>query len=93
MEKKIDSPDERLEIRCPRLGHQIRFSYCRIENRGGPCFKILDCWHAHFDIEAHLRRELSQREWQEMVDRPPKPKVLTLVELIAEAKKGLDDET
>ncbi|MCJ7595940.1 MAG: C1 family peptidase [Desulfobacterales bacterium] len=75
-------------IRCPRLGHQITFSYCRSENTGLPCFKILDCWFDQFLVEEYLRKELKPEEWKRAFERPPKTKVLSLVELIEEAKKS-----
>ena len=75
-------------IRCPRLGHQITFSYCRSENTGLPCFKILDCWFDQFLVEEYLRKELNPEEWKRAFERPPKTKVLSLVELIEEAKKS-----
>ncbi len=88
MTKKIIPPSDDVEIRCPRLGHQISFSYCRFENQGLPCFKILECWHAHFDVEAYLRGELSQEDWRRVFESPRKPKLLSLVEMIEQAKKS-----
>jgi len=79
-------PDDNLEIRCPRLGHQIRFAYCRNENGGLPCFKIITCWQTYFPVENYLRQELDQEEWQKTFNSPPKPKILSLVELIQKAK-------
>ena len=84
---KSTSPADERTIRCPRLGHQISFSFCRYENRGLPCFKALDCWHAHFPIEAHLRAELTPEDWEKSFNRPLKPKVTSLLELIEQAKK------
>lgn len=87
-EKGRTAPEEDYEIRCPRLGQQIAFSYCRKENLGLPCFKTLDCWHSHFRVERHLRAELTPEEWQKTFTRRPKPKMLSLVELIEQARKG-----
>ena len=78
---------EGVAIRCPKLGHQIAFSYCRTENRGLPCFKTLDCWHTRFPVEELLRKELSPEEWKQAFESPPKPKVQSLLEMIEEAKK------
>ena len=33
MSEKKTPPADDYEIRCPRLGHQIYFSYCRRESR------------------------------------------------------------
>ena len=87
MQKENSPPEEDYMIRCPRLGHQIGFSYCRSENMGVPCFKTLDCWHEHFQVEEHLRVELTPEEWEQIFNSPPKPKLLSLVELIEQAKQ------
>jgi len=87
MKKETTPPGEDYKIRCPRLGHQITFSYCRTENRGLPCFKTLDCWFQHFEVENYLQDELSSEEWDKIFKTPPKPKMLSLVELIEQAKR------
>jgi hypothetical protein len=87
MKRESTPPGEDYMIRCPRLGHQIYFAYCRSENMGLPCFKTLDCWFDHFLVEEYLRQELTSDEWEKIFDRPPKPKMLSLVELIEQAKK------
>jgi len=92
MERKEFPPGDDFNIRCPRLGHQIAFSYCRSENQGLPCFKILDCWHSHFSVEDLLRKELTPLEWEKVFAGPPKPKLLSLVELIEQAKNKAGDQ-
>jgi hypothetical protein len=86
--KKISPPGDERSIRCPRLGHQIFFSYCLHENGKRPCFKILDCWHSRFDVEQYLKERLTQEEWKKTFEKSGKPKILTLVELIEQAKKN-----
>ncbi len=93
MKRKDTPPGDDYKIRCPRLGHQISFSYCRLENQGLPCFKALDCWYDHFLVEEHIREELSPDEWERIFDKPPKPKMLSLVEMIEEAKKRSKGES
>ncbi|MHB8811150.1 MAG: hypothetical protein ACYC9M_14230, partial [Desulfobulbaceae bacterium] len=58
-------PQDTFQIRCPRLGHQIHFAYCRSENLGRPCPRTILCWHPWFAVEVYLRRELSPEEWHE----------------------------
>ena len=87
MEREKFPPGDEYNIRCPRLGHQISFSYCRTENRGLPCFKTLDCWYNHFQVEEFLKEELTPEVWEKVFAGPPKPKMLSLLELIEEAKK------
>ena len=81
-------PDDTFQIRCPRLGQQIHFSYCRQENMGLPCFKTLDCWYVHFQVVEYLRGELSEDQWREAFEKPPTPKMVSLAELIEKAQKN-----
>ncbi len=78
---------KRMYIRCPRLGHQVDFAYCRQENKGLPCFKTLDCWHVHFPVVEQLQQELSAQEWEAAFVQPKTPKISSLLELIQRAKK------
>jgi len=87
MKKPLTPPDDSFQIRCPRLGHQIHFAYCRQENMGLPCFKALDCWYIHFDVAHYLQQELSDTEWRESFAKPPTPKLISLAELIEKAQK------
>ncbi|MBW1721341.1 MAG: hypothetical protein JRH13_10525 [Deltaproteobacteria bacterium] len=84
-------PGEETMIRCPRLGHQISFSYCRSENKGLPCFKSLDCWFPHFAVEAYFQEKLSPEQWEKAFQRPKNAKLLSLVELIQEAKRRREE--
>jgi len=84
---KNTPPDDSFQIRCPRLGQQIHFAYCRQENMGLPCFKTLDCWYMHFRVVEYLQQELSADQWQEAFEKPLKPKMLSLAELIEQAQK------
>jgi hypothetical protein len=87
MKKESTPPGDDVMIRCRRLGNPVPFSYCRIESKGLPCSKIIDCWYDYFMIEDFLRQELEPDEWERVFSKPPKQKVLTLIELIEEAKK------
>ena len=87
MSQKTKPPADDYEIRCPRLGHQIYFSYCRQENQGLPCFKTLDCWHTHFDVQTFMQKALTAEQYENAFCRQVKPKMLSLLELIEQAKK------
>ena len=87
MKRESTPPGDDYLIRCPRLGHQIYFSYCRKENLGLPCFKTLDCWYSHFLVEDYLRGELSAEEWEKAFKRSDKTKTMSLIELIEQAKE------
>lgn len=75
------------KIRCPRLGHEVEFEYCRKENSGLPCQRALICWSSYFDVEGFFKKELSPDEWKMAFETPPKPKIVSLIELIEQAKR------
>lgn len=87
MIRESTPPGDHYVIQCPRLGHLIYFSYCRFENRGLPCFKILDCWYDSFLVEEFLRKELSIEDCEKVFNNPPRSNITGLVELIEQARK------
>ena len=87
MKKEINPPNDNYQIRCPRLGHQIYFSYCRMENMGNPCIRTLDCWFEHFDVEGYFKGILSPEEWEQFFGRPVKAKVQSLIEIINQTQE------
>jgi hypothetical protein len=85
MMEPIDAHDGR-ERRCPILGHDVHFSYCRHPGQELPCRKVLDCWWEAFGVEAFLRSHFTGEQIAGIL-APPKPKVATLVDLIDQARK------
>ena len=82
----FDEHDERV-LRCRRLGHEVTFHYCRTQEGRTPCPSILDCWWEVFDVGAFLARVLEAGELEALVERQPRPKVVTLLELIEQARQ------
>lgn len=74
------------QIRCPRLGHELTFSYCLKEAGDLPCARIIRCWFAYFDVEAFLKSELGHEKWKKFIDTQPKDKIVNLIEIIEKAK-------
>lgn len=85
---------DNLEIRCPRLGGEVTFSYCEQEGGDNPCVRIITCWQSFFPVEAYLKGRMSQEAWERFLGHAPKDKVSTLIELIEAAKirKKKDNE-
>lgn len=84
---------DRLEIRCPRLGGGVPFSYCQEEGGDFPCPRVITCWQPYFPVEDYLKDKLTPAQWDRLFNQAPKHKVTSLVELIEAAKKrrGLSD--
>jgi len=77
---------DHLEIRCPRLGHELNFSYCRTEAGDMPCHRTIKCWQAFFPVEAHLKEILSEAQRERFSRQSQPDKMTTLIDLIEQAK-------
>ena len=90
----IDEHDRRAR-RCPRLGHEVPFQYCRQGSRVSgsdcPCRKILDCWFEAFDVEEFVRAYYGA-EAIEKISAQPKDKLTSIVEMIQQAQKTMDQK-
>lgn len=51
-----------LVIRCPSLGGEVPFQYCRKLNEGSPCKRLPVCWAEKFDIFGYIKRFYSPEE-------------------------------
>ena len=78
---------DHLEIRCPRLGGQVTFAYCRVEGVELPCMRIVACWQSSLPIAEYLRDRLAPDQLERFTEQKPKERIVTLVELIEAAKK------
>jgi len=81
----IEQHDEKT-IRCPRVGGDVNFRFCRFENNMLPCRWIPGCWQTYMDINTFLQDHYSKEELNQIFV-PPKPKIESLVNLIEKAKK------
>lgn len=80
------------EIRCPKLGGPVSFGYCRIENNQQPCQRAIGCWSLYFDAESYFKENLSPEEFTACFSQPTKHRVATLIDLIEQAKKTIQDK-
>ena len=78
---------DHLEIRCPRLGGEVTFKYCRVEGGDLPCSRIVACWNRCIPVAEYLREILSTDQLERFSGQRPKERIITLVELIEAAKK------
>jgi hypothetical protein len=74
-------------IRCPRVGGEVNFLFCRTENNMLPCRWMTGCWQERMEIQTFLEDHYTNEEL-EQIFTPPKPKIESLVNLIEKAKKA-----
>jgi len=76
-----------LIIRCPQLGGEVPFRYCRIVNEDLPCRRIMVCWEFKIEISKFLGEHYSVEQIQYALTPPTKTRIETIIELIEKAKK------
>ena len=76
-----------LIIRCPMLGGEVPFHYCRTANEDLPCRKIIICWEFRIEISKFLSENYSIYQIQRALAPPTKTRLETILELIEKAKK------
>ncbi len=76
-----------MALRCPRLGGEITFRYCRREQGDLPCRMILRCWEGLIPVEGHLREFLTAEEWERFFSTSPKDKMTTILEIADAVRK------
>jgi hypothetical protein len=78
---------DHLNIRCPRLGGEVTFRYCKEENSGMPCSRTIMCWQVWFPVGTYLRDQLSPDEWDRCFNQPQKDRLTTIFEIVDRIKK------
>jgi hypothetical protein len=76
-----------LVIRCPQLGGEVPFHYCRTVNEDLPCRRIIICWEFRIEISKFLGGHYSIEQIQRALAPPTKTRIETIIELIEKAKK------
>jgi hypothetical protein len=85
----IDTSHDQRQRRCPMLGHEVAFSYCRSPGRERPCGRILDCWWEAFDVKKYITEACGPAAI-EALQAPPPPKPTTIFELMQQAQRLKD---
>jgi hypothetical protein len=75
------------------LGDEVPFLYCRTQEGNRLCPRILDCWWETFDICGFLKANLTEAQFTALASPSPRPpKLVTLSDLIAQAKARVAQE-
>ncbi|MBU2549779.1 MAG: hypothetical protein KKB20_15300 [Proteobacteria bacterium] len=82
----VKTPFDDLESRCPRLGGEVTFDYCRKLAGGLPCGRSLICWELLFPVQLYMARILTEEEWREAFDQPGPGRLERILEAAARAE-------
>jgi len=81
----MDQYDDKT-IRCPRVGGEVNFRFCRFENNMHPCRWMVGCWEMRVDMNKFMTDHYSKEE-MDRIFTPPRPKIESLLNLVEKAKK------
>jgi hypothetical protein len=90
-ESTMIEENDSLIIRCPQLGGEVPFRYCRTTNEDFPCRKIIICWEFRLEIGKFLSEHYTVDEIQRALAPPSKSRLETIIELVEKAKKIKDE--
>ena len=79
-----------LVIRCPQLGGEVPFRYCRTVNENLPCRRIMVCWEFRVKISKFLGEHYSVDQIQCALAPPTKTRLDTILEIIEKVKETKD---
>ena len=76
---------DRLIIRCPSLGGEVPFSYCRKQGKGDPCPRLPGCWIKRVDIAAYIQKFFSPQEINDFFLQVPTGRMDTFISHLTKA--------
>jgi hypothetical protein len=82
MKEKYD----RYEFYCPKLGHHLAFKYCRTENLGLPCSRLMKCCSDKIPVQNFLYTQYSGVEIQRIFEKPGS-KINTILDVLQRVNK------
>jgi len=80
----IDQYDEQ-EIRCPRLGGQVNFKFCRT-SEAPFCHRIIICWAERIDIGTFLSENYTPEQIHSALNKPKATKLEQILKAMEKAK-------
>ncbi len=82
---------DHIEVRCPRMGHQINFGYCRAMSDGLPCSRSITCFYYTFPVEAYFRRVLKDETFASIFLSEKPGRYESFLRTVSEAKERVED--
>lgn len=79
---------EKQEIRCPKLGHEVTFGYCRQEGGATPCQRIISCWGGRLRMDIQAQQNFGSELWRRLDSLKMKDRLSTLLELVQKIRGG-----
>ncbi|OGP53768.1 MAG: hypothetical protein A2162_03270 [Deltaproteobacteria bacterium RBG_13_52_11b] len=78
--------------RCPQLGGDVPFQYCRTLNQGLPCRSIMVCWEYRIPVSKFLEAHYPAEEIRRAFTPSSKTRLDTILEIAENAKRRKTEE-
>lgn len=82
---------DKAEIRCPRLGGEVTFGYCRQMNDGLPCNRALICFEMKLPVEQYFRAVLKEETFYRIFLEPDMGRYEKFLKTVSDAKERVGD--
>jgi len=76
------------EFYCPKLGHHLQFNYCRTENLGLPCSRLMKCCSDKIPVQNFLYTQYSSVEIQQIFQIPGS-KISSILNVVQKVNKDI----
>jgi hypothetical protein len=83
---------DKIEIRCPQLGGEVNFGYCRTVAQGLPCSRALVCFELKFPVAAYFERVLKPETYDRVFNTPQPGRLEKFLSTVHEAKKRVGEQ-
>ena len=83
---------DKIEARCPQLGGEVSFGYCRAVNDGLPCPKALVCFEHKFPVVTFFQKILTEEAFSRCFETPGPSRLERLFKAVAEADKATEKD-
>ncbi len=76
--------------RCPELGGEVTFGYCRKMASGLPCHHLYHCWEESLDIDAYVKHNFTPEQIAQAFETPPRGRVGTIYDVLRNLQQDKD---
>jgi len=82
---------DQIQVRCPRLGGEVSFGYCRTISQGLPCRRALICFEFKFPVEQYFRLALKQETFSRCFEEPGEGRYEKFLRTVSEAVERVEN--
>lgn len=80
-----------IETRCPQLGGEVMFGYCRQRDSGLPCSRALVCFQLLFPVELFFRSALHEETFVRIFESPDEGRLERFLRTVEEARERVEE--